>query len=82
MTITLEIKPEVQAELARQAVASGKPLEAHAATLLEQALHLPLADQNLGFGKNLVEVCALAAELTGGAVFSREVSTWRPLDLS
>lgn len=41
MTITLNIRPEVQAELARQAIAQGRALEAVAATLLEEAVHLP-----------------------------------------
>jgi hypothetical protein len=41
MTITVDIRPEVQAELARQAAAHGRALEAHAASLLEDAVHLP-----------------------------------------
>jgi hypothetical protein len=41
MTITLDIKPEVQAELARQAAAQGREIESYAATLLEAAVHLP-----------------------------------------
>lgn len=41
MTIILDIRPEVQAELARQAAARGRAIEAHAATLLEEAVHLP-----------------------------------------
>ena len=40
MTITLDIKPEVQAELARQAAAQGRALESYAASLLEGAVHL------------------------------------------
>jgi plasmid stability protein len=43
MTITVEIRPEVQAELARQAAAHGRAIEAHAASLLEDAVHLPAA---------------------------------------
>ncbi len=43
MTLTVELKPEVQAELARQAASSGKPVEAYAASLLEEAVHLPAA---------------------------------------
>ncbi|MGB7760295.1 MAG: hypothetical protein WBL61_10730 [Bryobacteraceae bacterium] len=38
MTITVDITPEVQAELARQAVAHGRALEAYAASLLEGAV--------------------------------------------
>ena len=41
MTITVDIKPEVQAELARQAASNGKPLEDYAASLLEEAVQLP-----------------------------------------
>jgi hypothetical protein len=40
MTITLDITPEVQAELARQAAAQGRALEAYAARLLEEAAHV------------------------------------------
>ena len=41
MTITVAITPEVQAELARQAAAHGRAMEAYAASLLEGAVHLP-----------------------------------------
>ncbi len=37
MTITVEIQPEVQAELAAQAAARGMDVPTYAATLLEQA---------------------------------------------
>jgi hypothetical protein len=40
MTITVDIRPEVQAELARQAAAHGRALEAYAASLLEDAAHV------------------------------------------
>jgi hypothetical protein len=36
MTITVDIRPEVQAELARQAAASGRAIEAYAASLLRR----------------------------------------------
>jgi len=41
MTITVDIAPEVEAELARQAVAHGRAVEAYVASLLEGALRLP-----------------------------------------
>jgi len=41
LTITVEIRPEVEAELIRQAAAQGRALEAYAATLLEEAVRLP-----------------------------------------
>ncbi len=37
MTITVDIRPEVQAEIARQAAARGVDLPVYVATLLEQA---------------------------------------------
>ena len=37
MTITINIKPEIEAELARQAEVRGMDVPAYAATLLEQA---------------------------------------------
>jgi len=43
MTITVDIRPEVQAELARQAAAQGRAIEAHAANLLEDAVRVPPA---------------------------------------
>ena len=42
MTITLDIAPEVQAELARRAAAQGRALEVYVAGLLEEAAHLPV----------------------------------------
>ncbi len=40
MTITVDIKPEVQAELARQAAARGSAIEVYVASLLEEAVHI------------------------------------------
>ena len=41
MTIAVDIASEVQAELARQAAAKGRAIEEHAASVLEQAVHVP-----------------------------------------
>ena len=43
MTIKLDIQPEVEAELVRQAAAHGRGLESYAATLLEEAVHVPIS---------------------------------------
>jgi hypothetical protein len=51
MTITVDIKPEVQAELARQAAAHGRPIEAYVATLIEEAVHLPVGTNGPAFDK-------------------------------
>jgi hypothetical protein len=47
MTITVDITPEVQAELARQAATHGRAVEAYAAILLEEAVHLPAGADRL-----------------------------------
>lgn len=57
MTITIEIRPEVEAELARRAAFLGRPVEAYAATLLEEAVHHPSADFAPA-AKNMVELFA------------------------
>jgi hypothetical protein len=83
MTITVDIKPEVQAELARRAASDGKPVEDYAASLLEEAVHPP-AETSSGAErpKSLVEVCAMVRGLTDDLDFSRNPSTGRPVDLS
>jgi hypothetical protein len=88
MTITVDISPEVQAELARQAAAHGRALEAHAASLLEEAVHLP-ADTTRPVRrkrppgrKSLVELFAESPLRGLDLDFSRNKSTGRPVDLS
>ena len=51
MTITVDIRPEVQAELARRATAHGRAIEAYAASLLEDAVHLPAGPSQPAFDK-------------------------------
>ena len=60
MTITLDITPEAQAKLARQAAALGRPLEAYAASLLEEAAYLPASPQRRApvAAKDMVELFA------------------------
>jgi plasmid stability protein len=41
MTITIDLAPELQAELARQAATHGHAIETYAASLLEEAVHIP-----------------------------------------
>lgn len=85
MTITVDIRPEVEAELARQAAVQGRAIEAVAATMLEEAVQLPsstAAQHEKPERKSLVEVCAMVRGLTDGVDFSRNTSTGRPVDLS
>ena len=41
MIITVDVTPEAQAELSRQAAAHGRAVEAYAASILEEAAQLP-----------------------------------------
>jgi hypothetical protein len=78
MTITVDIKPEVEAELARQAALHGRPIEAYAATVLEEAVHLPSAHP-VPAAKNLVE---LFAPLRGLDInFDRDRDPGRDIEL-
>lgn len=49
MTITIEVKPEVEAELAARAAARGIDVQTYAASLLEEAaqsIHKPATTKN------------------------------------
>jgi plasmid stability protein len=59
MTIIVDVKPEVQAELARQAAAHGRAIEAHAASLLEEAVHLPAGTNGPVFDKERAQAAAV-----------------------
>jgi plasmid stability protein len=91
MTITVDIRPEVQAELARQAAAQGRAIEAHAASLLENAVHLPAERPHSPTGRaaqaaSLMElfepVRGLLTDEEVDTLFSRNPSTGRPADLA
>jgi hypothetical protein len=83
MTITVDIKYEVQAGLARQAASSGRSVEDRAARLLEEAVHLPSA-HSAEPASDLVELFAPVRGLfaDGELDFSRNPSTGRPVDFS
>jgi plasmid stability protein len=78
MTITVDITPEVQAALAREAAAHGRDVEAYAATLLEEAVHRP-AVRPASTAKDMVE---LFAPLRGlNLNFERDRDTGRDINL-
>jgi hypothetical protein len=94
MTITLDIRPEVEAELARQAAVQGRPIEAVAAALLEGAVNpaptqhpllepTPLEQRT---GQSVIDAFAeIRGLLTAEEVdrmFARNPSSARPVDLS
>jgi hypothetical protein len=82
MTLTLDIRPEVQAELARQAAAQGRPLETYAAGILEEAAQLP---SGAAPNANLIDigesVRGLLSDEEIDRLFTRNPSTGRPVHL-
>ncbi len=97
MTITLDIRPEVQAELARQAALQGRPVEAVAAGLLEDAVNPICAQQPAATaaettkpegrtGQSLIdafaEIRGLLTDEEIDRMFTRNPSGPRPVDLS
>ena len=84
MTITVDIRPEVRAELARQAAAQGRVLEAYAASLLEDAAHVPPERLPRRTGQELIDACArvrgLLTDEEVDALLSRNPSFARPVD--
>lgn len=92
MTITLELRPEVQAELARQAALQGRAIESVATALIEGAVH-PVANEPMATappqerrtGQALVDAFAdirgLLSDEEIDRMFSRDPSPARPVDL-
>jgi len=78
MTITVDITPEVKAALAREAAERGRAVESYAASLLEEAVHLPAAHPAPP-AKDMVE---LFAPLRGlNLDFERDRDTGRDINL-
>jgi plasmid stability protein len=78
MTITVSLRPEVEAALARQAAAHGRGIEAYAASLIEEAVQLPAA-YPAPTAKDMVE---LFAPLRGlNLNFERDRDTGRDIEL-
>ena len=78
MTISVDITPEVQAALARQAAEHGRAVEAYAASLLEEAVH-PATAKPTPPAKDMVE---LFAPLRGlNLNFERDRDTGRDVNL-
>ena len=85
MILRVELRPEVQAELARQAAAQGRVVEAYAASLLEEAPHLPPFRTTATQAKDLVElfepIRGLLTDEEIDRIFSRNPSQGRRMDL-
>jgi hypothetical protein len=80
VTITLDIRPETQDELAQQAAARGTELEVFAASLLEKAAHdVSVRPAPPSIAKDMVE---LFAPLRGlNLDFERDRDTGRDINL-
>jgi len=79
MTITLDIRPETQDELARQAAEHGLGVGAYAASLLEEAAHAASKLTPPAAAKDMVE---LFAPLRGLDLnFERDRDTGRDISL-
>jgi hypothetical protein len=77
MTIIIDIKPEVQAELSRRAAAHGVDIVAYAASLLEEAAQTPSPAKRLSrseLDETLRELAqfSLKIPLLADEAFSRE----------
>jgi hypothetical protein len=82
MTITVDISPEVEAELARKAAARGVDVPAYVATLIEEAAQPVRPKYQRPEGrKSLVDLFAESPLYGLDLDFSRNKSTGRPIDL-
>jgi hypothetical protein len=85
MTITLDIRPEIQAELVRQAAAQGSALEEYVASLLEKAVNAPVEPTRSHLDtphKPLREIFESVKGMADDVDFSRKKSMPRPVNLS
>jgi hypothetical protein len=73
MAITLEITPELQAELPRQAAAHGSAVDAYAAALLGEAVHLSEADSTGRARAAAARIRELRKGVTLGGLTIREL---------
>jgi hypothetical protein len=82
MTITLDIGPEIEAELARQAAGHGLGIGAYAASRLEEAAHLGTSSVRLGAPAEAKDMVELFAPLRGINIdFERDRDTGRDISL-
>jgi hypothetical protein len=78
MTITIEVKPEVEAELVTQAAACGMDVSAYAASLLEQATQTTTREPR---NRTLSEFL-MASPLRGSGInLERDKDTGRDIEL-
>lgn len=82
MTITVDLSPEVEAELARKAAARGVDVPAYVATLIQEAAQPVRPKYQRPEGrKSLVDLFAESPLYGLDLDFTRNKSTGRPIDL-
>jgi hypothetical protein len=82
MTITLDIRPEIEAELARRAAVQGLEIGAYAASLLEEAAHLPALSVKPNVPAEAKDMVELFAPLRGlNLDFERDRDSGRDINL-
>jgi hypothetical protein len=79
MSITIELKPEIEAVLAENAAADGRPVPEYVARLVENAVKVPVTRPQ--GRKNLVDLFAESPLYRLELDFSRNKSGSRPIDL-
>ena len=77
MSIIINIKPKIEMELTRQAAAHGEDIDAYAATLLEEAVHVGAESKKLSpdqLGRTMQELAQFSERITllPDEAFSRE----------
>jgi len=86
MTMLIEIKPEVEAELSRQAAAQGIDVNAYAASLLELAANSPgvfrevSRSDSLNLRRSLRDVFEAVRGFADDVNSARNPSVGRPVD--
>ena len=84
VTITIEIRPEVEAELARQAALQGRAIEPYVASLLEEAADVSAERLPRRTGQALIDASArvrgLFTDEEVDTLFRRNPSPARPVD--
>jgi hypothetical protein len=84
MTMMIEIKPEVEAELSRRAAAQGVDVNAYAAKVLEEAAHMSATSTKAAQSqaRSLRDVFEAVTGLADDLTFTRNPSVGRPVDLA
>jgi hypothetical protein len=86
MSITVDVRPEVEAELPVRLPPKAVRREAHAASLLEEAAHIPLEQLPRRTGQAIIdafaEIRGLLTDEEIDRMFMRNPSGARPVELS